>query len=404
VEWFDDLTIGQRVSRCRRVKGMSQEVLAHLLGRSQSWLTKVERGERQLDRMSLIHEIASVLKVDVTEITGQPYRASAARTAHAAVPALRRALLAFDGPHVGDTPAASAASVSDLSARLRAANQLRHDGNYEGLGDLLPALVEDIQEACVRLTGHDRERALGLQVEVCHSARAMLRMLGYVDLAWVAVERAGQAAGQLGDPLLQAANAWNRVEVHFATGSGPIGLALALKTIDRLDSDLGTARPEQLSLLGIMHLKAAWGNAYAGSERQARIHADEAGRVAALLGRDRNDYGTVFGPTNLIIHRVGLEIELGNGSEALRFAGGLDPAAVAYRERRARFCLDVARAHAQFRREETAMHLLMESERAAPDYLRNHPVAREIVTGMLKRARRAINPDLRALVLKVGVD
>src|SRR5215472_9902892 len=70
VECLGDLTIGQRVARCRKARGMSQEVLAHLLGRSQSWLTKVERGERQLDRMSTILEVAHVLGVDVAEITG----------------------------------------------------------------------------------------------------------------------------------------------------------------------------------------------------------------------------------------------------------------------------------------------------------------------------------------------
>lgn len=68
----DGETIGQRVARCRKAKGLSQEVLAHLLGKSHSWLTKVERGVRQLDRMSLILEIACVLKVDATEIAGRP--------------------------------------------------------------------------------------------------------------------------------------------------------------------------------------------------------------------------------------------------------------------------------------------------------------------------------------------
>ena len=70
----DGETIGQRVARCRRAKGLSQEVLAHLLGNSQSWLTKVERGERQFDRISLILEVARVLKVDATELTGRPDR------------------------------------------------------------------------------------------------------------------------------------------------------------------------------------------------------------------------------------------------------------------------------------------------------------------------------------------
>ena len=72
---------------------MSQEVLAHLLGRSKSWLTKVERGERQLDRMSVITEMARVLRVDVIELTGQRLQPDAGLQAHAALPAIRRALI-----------------------------------------------------------------------------------------------------------------------------------------------------------------------------------------------------------------------------------------------------------------------------------------------------------------------
>ena len=71
---LETVTIGQRVARCRKARGMSQEVLAHLLGRSHSWLTKVERGERQLDRMSTIREVARVLRVDVAELIGRPDR------------------------------------------------------------------------------------------------------------------------------------------------------------------------------------------------------------------------------------------------------------------------------------------------------------------------------------------
>jgi transcriptional regulator with XRE-family HTH domain len=401
VERLDDLTVGQRVARCRKARGMSQEMLAHLLGRSPSWLTKVERGERQLDRMSLMVEVARALQVDLTEITGQPYRPSTGSTTQAAVPALRRVLLSYDGQDGDATLPVGVDSVPVLRARLQAVNELRHHADYERLGDVLPALLEDIQLACVRLDGHDRDQALELLVEGCHCARSMLRMLGYVDLAWIAVKRAGQAAARLGDPLLQAANTWNRVEVLFATGAASTGVELALAAIDELDGGLGTAPPEQLSLLGIMHLKAAWGSAYVGDERQARIHEAEAVQAAELIGADRNDFGTVFGPTNLTIHRIGLAMELGDAYEALRLASSIEPRAVPYRERRARLHLDLARAHAQFRRQDVAIRLLLDSERAAPNYLRNHPVAREIVTGMMHRPR-ATHSELRALAVKVG--
>jgi transcriptional regulator with XRE-family HTH domain len=49
---------------------MSQQVLAHLVGRSQSWVTKIERGEREVERISTIVELAAVLRVDPVELAG----------------------------------------------------------------------------------------------------------------------------------------------------------------------------------------------------------------------------------------------------------------------------------------------------------------------------------------------
>ena len=38
---------GQRIARARQRRGLSQAVLAGLVGRSESWLSQVERGVRE---------------------------------------------------------------------------------------------------------------------------------------------------------------------------------------------------------------------------------------------------------------------------------------------------------------------------------------------------------------------
>src|SRR5512133_1437926 len=60
-----------RPTTCEGVRG-HQRVLADLIGRSESWLSQVERGIRSVDRMSVMLDLASVLHVKVTELTGQP--------------------------------------------------------------------------------------------------------------------------------------------------------------------------------------------------------------------------------------------------------------------------------------------------------------------------------------------
>ena len=51
----DDATpLGERIAYYRRRRGLSQVKLAGLLGRSESWLSQVERGVRSIDRISVL--------------------------------------------------------------------------------------------------------------------------------------------------------------------------------------------------------------------------------------------------------------------------------------------------------------------------------------------------------------
>jgi transcriptional regulator with XRE-family HTH domain len=65
--------VGERIAIYRRRRGLSQTVLAGLIGRSVSWLSQVERGTRAVDRMSVLIDLSRVLKVDIAELTGQPF-------------------------------------------------------------------------------------------------------------------------------------------------------------------------------------------------------------------------------------------------------------------------------------------------------------------------------------------
>lgn len=62
--------LGQRVAHLRRRRGISQLTLAGRMGRSESWISKVERGERRIDRVSVIEQLATVLDVDPGTLLG----------------------------------------------------------------------------------------------------------------------------------------------------------------------------------------------------------------------------------------------------------------------------------------------------------------------------------------------
>ncbi len=66
---FDREAAGQRIARARKRRGLSQAVLTGLVGRSESWLSQVERGKRGVDSHSVLVRLAEVLHVAIHAIS-----------------------------------------------------------------------------------------------------------------------------------------------------------------------------------------------------------------------------------------------------------------------------------------------------------------------------------------------
>ena len=149
---MDDATpLGERIAYYRRRRGLSQVKLAGLLGRSESWLSQVERGVRSIDRISVLTQVAAALNVPVTELSPDPLVQEHGGE-HPTVRAVRLALsdqgalaLLFGDPEGGEAP-----DLVDLRAKAARAWELTHASRYEELGELLPALIHDCEAACHR--------------------------------------------------------------------------------------------------------------------------------------------------------------------------------------------------------------------------------------------------------------
>ena len=173
--------------------------------------------------------------------------------------------------------------------------------------------------------------------------------------------------------------------------------AAALETTAVADSPLAL-----LSVWGALNLVAAVIASQQGDRDLALEHLGKAETAADWIGEDRNDYHTEFGPTNVALQSVAVSVELGDAGEALRKAADIDPSPLSV-ERRARFLIDVARAHAQRRRAPEAVRALKEAGSYAPEQVRSHHHVREMVRDLLRGERRAVNPELRKLAQRVGV-
>jgi transcriptional regulator with XRE-family HTH domain len=125
-------TAGQRIARARRRRGLSQAVLAGLVGRSESWLSQVERGRRGIDSHSALTRLAEILRVDVAEIAGPEPGTTDPEHAHPAAPLIEQAMLGCGAPgQAGPGQSERGAQMSHLRTRVRAAYQAYQATRYD---------------------------------------------------------------------------------------------------------------------------------------------------------------------------------------------------------------------------------------------------------------------------------
>ena len=159
---------------------------------------------------------------------------------------------------------------------------------------------------------------------------------------------------------------------------------------------------EGVSLYGALNLVRAVIASRRGDGPTAWQAMGKAERAAAVLGADRNDFNTEFGPTNVALHAVAVAVELGESGEALRRAAAVNGDSLSP-ERRARFLIDVARAYGQRRDTAAAVASLKAAYELTPEQVSYHPLVRELVRDLVRRARRRPNRELLRLAQSIGV-
>ena len=200
---------GQRIARARRRRGLSQAVLAGLVGRSESWLSQVERGKRGVDSHSVLVRLAEVLRVDIEELASSGDRDETGRRAYSAASLIEQAMMGYGagGPLGGGEGPGREVSLDFLRVQARSAYQAYQATRYDAAGHVLPGLIR-AAEGAARSAGWASPAACAVRARVYDTAAALLSRVGEPFLAWAAADRAMSAADQSGEPLLAAASAW----------------------------------------------------------------------------------------------------------------------------------------------------------------------------------------------------
>jgi hypothetical protein len=178
---------------------------------------------------------------------------------------------------------------------------------------------------------------------------------------------------------------------------------VAVTALATLEPGLGSALPAQLSIYGALLQTSAVVAARRGDRAGANQFLAEAATTAERLGEDRNDFWTVFGPTNVGIHRASVAVELGDAGRVVEQARAIAPSHLPSLERRTHHLLDLAQGYGQWRKDHQALDTLLHAERLAPQEVHHQPAVQQLVVELLHRERRTTKPKLRELARRVGV-
>jgi len=324
-----------------------------------------------------------------------------ARVEPAEVASIRDALMDYDGIWAGD--GATAVDLAALGRQVQQAWCARQASAYQQLGVLLPRVLTNVQLAAHQAGSDQRRAANGLLAETYQCVTGAMANIGQNDLAWFAADRGILVAEQSEDPLMVAANTRMLAHALLAMGRPEKAQQLAVTALTTLEPGLGTAPPAHLSIYGALLQTSSVVAARRGDRARANEFLAEAAATAQRLGEDRNDFWTVFGPTNVSIHRASVAVELGDAGRAVGQARTLDPSHLPSLERRTHHLLDLAQGYGQWRKDHEAVDTLLQAERLAPQEVHYQPAVQRLVVELLQRERRTTRPKLRELATRVGV-
>ncbi|MEO5876085.1 MAG: helix-turn-helix transcriptional regulator [Streptosporangiaceae bacterium] len=215
--------IGQRIARQRRRRGLPQVVVANLVGRSESWLSQVERGLRGIDSHSVLVRLAEILDLEISQLTADEADREVSKFEAAA--AVRDAMLRYET--LTEPAGRERPRLTWLGHELRRVNRLYQGTRYDEAGRLLPGLIKAAEIASQPRRGGDRRAAQTLRALVYQSTTMILNRVGETELAWTAADRSLSAAQAAERPMVSGrilrcrrrARLWRRLN-----GSGHVGI------------------------------------------------------------------------------------------------------------------------------------------------------------------------------------
>jgi transcriptional regulator with XRE-family HTH domain len=394
--------IGERIRFYRQAKGRTQAVVAGLAGVTEDYLSQIERGLKT-PTIALLQRFAQVLGVRTSDLLGE----GVAVQDKDPVPAgrtVQQALMSY-----ADPDNSGPADLADLRRRVDTAWAVWQGRTlrFSEESAILPGLIADVQsaqrEAAASGGAEQRRECHRIAADLYFLLRTFAHRIGRADLSLLVADRAVLAAQAADDPIRVAAAKWNLGHSLLAQGDAESAEDVAVRAVGELGLRCPDGGAEAVAMTGALWLVAAVAAVRRGDPWTARDRVRDRAWPAARRSGEGNVMRTVFGPVNVALHGMSIEMETGETAEALRLADEIDASALPSRERHTTFALEVARCYEQRRDDSGVLLHLLSAEASGPEDMHYNNLARALVQGLLRRARPTYAPQVRALAERIGL-
>ena len=404
---MEAVQVGARVRYWRLRRGLNRSQFAARVGRSVSWLEKVESGDRALLRLPMLERVAEALGITVGALTDPTEAQQAVQRPDAAeVAAIRGALGRYEVILGARIETDRAPQIENVAKQVDYLNSAFLASNFASIGRHLPRLVVESQRVVdAAETRTQLVQATRLLVQTYRVASSTLLKFNADDTAWLAADRAIAAARNSQDTYCLARATRSVARAMMSLGQTTDALDALLSMVRRMQPDVHRLPDGETAMYGMLLLAAEIAAAELGDASTADAMHDKAATVATTRFSGNHDSATAFGATNVSLHRVSAFVRLGRCGDAIDYANRIDRGAVERmpRERRSVLLLDLAAAHHQIGNYDQAVAALLDADHVSAEEVRCRPTSQALINSLINQPGRIPGSRLRRLAQHAGV-
>jgi hypothetical protein len=315
------------------------------------------------------------------------------------IEALTAALLTADG-HTGGRATFSAGLAATTRRRLYAlAHFAVSPGRGRGTAAHPAHRDESSSPRAGRLGATHGRGCLG----VYHLAQKLLAYQPVPELVYLAADRGMTAAQDADDPVAIAGSAWYLAHVFRESGQLDQADRVVKDAAQLLKPGLDGASTEHLAMWGSMQLATGLTAACSYDFGTAWRFWDLAEEIAEPLGPDYWHPWNGFGPVDLHVYAIQIDVALGRPGDAARRAEAIEVERIQSASERSRYLVEVSRGYLARRDDIAAVHLLKMAYEQSPESVKHGRFGRSVTRELLERNHPVVRSEMRTIAENIDL-